>query len=120
MLLQRHLGNCFRFLLGTKCSGSGQLLLPVFQKTFFPETPQWLEGFYGRFTDWTGLSLQPEENLSLRKRILSKTPSLLDVRNYLFARQCLLLLQINKPWEVSIYLKEVYIQFLRLQVYFKS
>ena len=64
------------------------------------ESPQWLEGFYGNFTDWTGLSLQQEENLNLRKRILGRSPSLLDVRNYMFARQSQLLLQMNKPWEV--------------------
>jgi len=65
------------------------------------ESPQWLEGFYGNFTDWTGLSLQKEENLNLRKRILGRSPSLLDVRNYMFARQSQLLLQMNKPWEVA-------------------
>ena len=69
-------------------------------KLFSAESPGWLDAFCGNFTDWTGLSLQPEENLNLRKRILGKEPSLLDVRNYMFARQSLLLLQMNKPWEV--------------------
>ena len=32
---------------------------------------------------------------------MQKTPSLLEVRNYMFARQSQLLLVLNKPWEVS-------------------
>ena len=67
----------------------------------FLESPQWLASFCGNFSDWTGVSLIIKENNQLRKRIVGKTPSLLDVRNYLFARQSQLLLQMNKPWEVS-------------------
>jgi len=67
----------------------------------FLESPQWLASFCGNFSDWTGVSLIIEENNQLRKRIVGKTPSLLDVRNYLFARQSQLLLQMNKPWEVA-------------------
>ena len=79
---------------------------------FISESPQWLESFCNKFTDWSGLSLDAEENKRLRTCIIQKTPSILDVRNYLFARQSQLLLNLNRPWEVSmctIYLIEQYV-----------
>ena len=69
---------------------------------FFSESPEWLKSFCNRFSDWSGLSLDAEENKRLRMCIIQKTPSILDVRNYLFARQSQLLLNLNRPWEVSI------------------
>lgn len=70
---------------------------------FFPytESPAWLDALCTNFTDWTGLSLNPDENVKLRHRILDRSPSFLDVRNYLFSRQSLLLFQMNRPWEVA-------------------
>lgn len=66
------------------------------------ESPQWLEALCLNFTDWTGLSLNADENLKLRRDIITeKSPSFLSIRNYLFARQSLLLFQMNRPWEVA-------------------
>ena len=72
-----------------------------FIKNFFSESPQWLEEFCNQFSDWSGLSLVSEENTRLRSIIMQKTPSLLDVRNYMFARQSQLLLHMSKHWEVN-------------------
>ena len=90
---------CFKFGLNTsaqlctsKCHG--------FIIWLFLECPDWLQSFQDRSSYWSGLSLNPKINNELRKSIASKSLSLLDLRNYLFARQCVLLLKVHKPWEV--------------------
>ena len=64
------------------------------------ESPDWLKSFSSKSSDWTGLSLNPEANKRLRTVIVDRAPSLLDMRNYLFAKQCHMLLKVHKPWEV--------------------
>jgi hypothetical protein len=78
-----------------------KLLSSTFFWGIFLESPKWLEGFCGQFCDWTGLSFDRTVNKKLRDGIINGTPTLLDVRNYLFSRQSQLLLQTNKPWEVE-------------------
>ena len=65
------------------------------------ESPSWLEGFGGDFANWSGLSLSAAGNAKLRAVIVEKRPSLIELRNYLFSRQCAMLLKVHKPWEVS-------------------
>ncbi|XP_040580645.1 trafficking protein particle complex subunit 10 [Lepeophtheirus salmonis] len=65
------------------------------------DTPNWLKGLTGEFNDWSGLSLNISVNHDLRKLIKDAKPSILDIRNYLFSRQCAMLLLMNKPWEVA-------------------
>ena len=62
--------------------------------------PKWLEALPSRNSNWSGLILGPDVNHVLRNAILKKTASLLDMRNYLFSRQCAMLLKVGKPWEV--------------------
>ena len=66
----------------------------------FAESPEWLKVFSGDFVNWSGLSLSAEVNSKLRAVILEKRPSLIEMRNYLFSRQCAMLLKVHKPWEV--------------------
>lgn len=47
------------------------------------------------------LDLNNEHYSQLRKRIVDKEASLLDLRNYLFAKQCDLMLLQNQPWRVA-------------------
>jgi long-subunit fatty acid transport protein len=69
---------------------------------FHTESPQWLANFSVEFNNWSGLSLESLElNRRLREKIVKKTPSLIEVRNYLFFRQGVLLLKMEKPWEVK-------------------
>ena len=69
---------------------------------FISESPKWLTQFSVEFNNWSGLSLESlEMNRRLRDRIIKKTPSLIEVRNYLFYRQGVLLLKMEKPWEVG-------------------
>ena len=67
----------------------------------FAESPEWLEVFCGDFVNWSGLSLSAEGNSKLRAVIVEKRPSLIELRNYLFSRQCAMLLRVHKPWEGS-------------------
>lgn len=55
------------------------------------------------FKSWNGLCLDMNCNYTgeLRKRIVDKRASLLDFRNYLFAKQCDLMLMQNQPWRVA-------------------
>jgi len=71
------------------------------------ESPPWLTQFSSNFNNWSGVSLverMPVNHL-LRDKIIAKTPTLLEVRNYLFARQGILLLKLDKPIEVKILVK---------------
>lgn len=55
------------------------------------------------FKNWPALclDLNCEYSMELRKRIVDKKASLLDLRNYLFAKQCDLMLMQNQPWRVA-------------------
>ena len=67
------------------------------------ESPEWLKVFSCDFANWSGLSLSSEAEVNSRLRgvIAEKRPSLIEMRNYLFSRQCAMLLKVHKPWEVS-------------------
>ena len=65
-------------------------------------SPQWLESFSSRMATWSGLRLDPACQRRLRaEAIVPGKPSLLDLRNYLFSRQCTMLLKVHKPWEMA-------------------
>lgn len=55
------------------------------------------------FESWQGLCLDMNSlhSQDLRQRIVDKKASLLDLRNYLFAKQCDLMLMQNQPWRVA-------------------
>ncbi|RWS29676.1 trafficking protein particle complex subunit 10-like protein, partial [Leptotrombidium deliense] len=65
------------------------------------EVPLWLRSLGDNCNVWHGLCLSKNVYIDLRGRIKNSESSLLDLRNYLFARQCDLLLLQNKPWEVA-------------------
>jgi len=65
------------------------------------DIPDWLAHFEKSPSDWAGPSLDRNLNMRLQSRLAGQTPSLLDMRNYLFSRQSCLLLQCGKPWEVA-------------------
>jgi len=65
------------------------------------EIPSWLDQFTKDLSEWTPLSLDKASNMKLHTKLENSNPSLLDIRNYLFSRQCSLLLQSNKPQEVA-------------------
>jgi len=51
-------------------------------------------------THWDGLSLSPAIVASKRKLVRHGDASLIDLRNYLFSRQCHVLLQLRRPAEI--------------------
>lgn len=55
------------------------------------------------FSNWNGLCLEStsEHTKMLRRRIVDKEASLLELRSYLFSRQCDLMLLQNQPWKVA-------------------
>lgn len=65
------------------------------------ETPAWLTQFQTPLESWEGLSLTSGVNLRERERIEKNSCSPLQFRNYLFSRQCAMLLYSNKPSEVA-------------------
>lgn len=68
---------------------------------FTPDSPPWLSTFSQPCERWEGLHLTPELDTAVQAKIRSKEVTLLEFRNYLFQRQCALLLLLNKPWEAS-------------------
>lgn len=63
-----------------------------------PHYEQWTS-----FKTWEGLclDLSNEHSDRLRRKIVERKASLLDLRNYLFAKQCDLMLLQNQPWRVA-------------------
>lgn len=55
------------------------------------------------FESWHGLCLDMncEHSKNLRRRIIDKKATLLDFRNYLFAKRCDLMFMQNQPWRVA-------------------
>lgn len=50
---------------------------------------------------WNGLVLRKPIDMEKRELIQKQEATLLDLRSYLFARQCTLLLFLQRPWEVA-------------------
>ncbi|KFM65669.1 Trafficking protein particle complex subunit 10, partial [Stegodyphus mimosarum] len=65
------------------------------------DMPEWLSCYSRPCDIWSGVCLLREKSLLLREDLVSGKGSLLDLRNYLFSRQCALLLLLCRPWEVA-------------------
>ncbi|XP_001606511.2 trafficking protein particle complex subunit 10 isoform X1 [Nasonia vitripennis] len=65
------------------------------------DTPTWLSSFQTPLNNWTGVNLNNSIDYHTRILIADCKASLLDLRSYLFGRQCAMLLSLNKPWEVA-------------------
>ncbi|XP_050448380.1 trafficking protein particle complex subunit 10 [Cataglyphis hispanica] len=65
------------------------------------DTPGWLNLFQMPLNNWGGVNLNNGTNHHLRFLMAECRASLLDLRSYLFSRQCAMLLLLNKPWEVA-------------------
>jgi len=65
------------------------------------ENARWLMLFANHpATHWDGLCLSPAIVASKRKLLRRGDASLIDLRNYLFSRQCHVLLQLRRPAEI--------------------
>ena len=65
------------------------------------DSPSWLESFNKDLSDWSPLTLDVNKNMKLRTKLEQKCPSLMDMRNYLFSRQCHQLLLSQKTNDVA-------------------
>ncbi|PIK36033.1 hypothetical protein BSL78_27141 [Apostichopus japonicus] len=65
------------------------------------EKVSWLSNFTDSCNCWDGLNLSDPINKNAREIIQHGKPSLLDLRNYLFGRQCALLFKMRKPSDVA-------------------
>lgn len=61
----------------------------------------WLTSFCQAVQSWDGLILRKPIDMEKRELIQKREASLLDLRSYLFSRQCTLLIFLQRPWEVS-------------------
>ncbi|KAL0275695.1 UNVERIFIED_CONTAM: hypothetical protein PYX00_003484 [Menopon gallinae] len=65
------------------------------------ENPKWLTSFTKPLQQWAGLNLKQKVTQSQRDLIRLSKLDLLQFRNYLFGRQCSLLLLLSKPAEMA-------------------
>ncbi|XP_063301825.1 trafficking protein particle complex subunit 10 isoform X2 [Pelobates fuscus] len=61
----------------------------------------WLSSFCQPVQSWDGLALRKPIDMEKRDMIQKRRANLLELRSYLFSRQCTLLLFLQRPWEVS-------------------
>lgn len=61
----------------------------------------WLTFFCQPVKSWNGLVLRKPIDMEKRELIQKQEATLLDLRSYLFSRQCTLLLFLQQPWEVA-------------------
>ncbi|XP_077435533.1 trafficking protein particle complex subunit 10 isoform X2 [Vanacampus margaritifer] len=62
---------------------------------------KWLGSFCSPVLNWSGLLLRRPIDMEKRDNIQRGAASLLDLRSYLFSRQCTLLIFLLRPWEVT-------------------
>ncbi|XP_034416815.1 trafficking protein particle complex subunit 10 [Cyclopterus lumpus] len=65
------------------------------------DTANWLGSFCAPVRSWSGLLLRRPIDMEKRDGIQRGEASLLDLRSYLFSRQCTLLIFLLRPWEVT-------------------
>ncbi|XP_004842549.1 trafficking protein particle complex subunit 10 [Heterocephalus glaber] len=61
----------------------------------------WLTFFCQPVKSWNGLVLRKPIDMEKRELMQRREATLLDLRSYLFSRQCTLLLFLQRPWEVA-------------------
>nr|XP_033797590.1 trafficking protein particle complex subunit 10 isoform X8 [Geotrypetes seraphini] len=61
----------------------------------------WLSSFCQPVRSWDGLILRKPIDMEKRDLIQKREVTLLDLRSYLFSRQCTLLIFLQRPWEVA-------------------
>ncbi|KAG8136465.1 hypothetical protein E2320_005042, partial [Naja naja] len=62
---------------------------------------QYVVNFGAGVRSWNGLVLRKPIDMEKRELIQNQEATLLDLRSYLFSRQCTLLIFLQRPWEVS-------------------
>lgn len=68
---------------------------------FSTDAANWLGSFCAPVRNWGGLLLRRPIDMEKRDLIQRGEANLLDLRSYLFSRQCTLLIFLQRPWEVT-------------------
>ena len=71
------------------------------QNAHLDSLPFWLQNLIDKCDSWHSLYLSNQVSFQLREKIKESNGSFLELRNYLFARQCELLLLQHMPWQVA-------------------
>ena len=92
------------------------VLISILQRKYlllWAEAPKWLSAFQTSPNDWSGACLKMDDpfNSELREKIKQHSMSVIDFRNYLFARQAALLLTSSKPGEVWLFIQLLFQSF---------
>lgn len=73
----------------------------VFGVSCVSDGANWLGSFCHPVRSWNGLLLRRPIDMEKRDLIQKGEASLLELRSYLFSRQCTLLIFLQRPWEVT-------------------
>lgn len=68
---------------------------------FSTDAANWLGSFCAPVRNWGGLLLRRPIDMEKRDLIQRGEANLLDLRSYLFSRQCTVLIFLQRPWEVT-------------------
>lgn len=94
-------GKQSAFALGSKkIACLGGCFGPSFH-FFSTDAANWLGSFCAPVRNWGGLLLRRPIDMEKRDLIQRGEANLLDLRSYLFSRQCTLLIFLQRPWEVT-------------------
>lgn len=75
-------------------------------ETLFSELPAWLNKLSQKPSIWDGVLLSSSVADQYKDVIKSDKATLLELRNYLFLRQCKLLTKLKRRWEIPSRLQE--------------
>lgn len=65
------------------------------------DKPSWIDVFGRQYQSFQGINLDKRVMFETRKLIIGQSVSLLQFRSYLFGRQCILLNNSSRPWEIA-------------------
>ena len=69
--------------------------------TMFGEKPKWMKIFEKPLNSLRGITMCKKDMMEVRQKITDETVTLIEFRNYLFQRQCILLNAMNHQYEIA-------------------
>lgn len=69
--------------------------------TIYGEKPKWMKTFEKPLNSFRGITMCKKDIDEVRKKIIQESVTLIEFRNYLFQRQCVMLNAMNHQWEIA-------------------
>jgi trafficking protein particle complex subunit 10 len=69
--------------------------------TMYGEKPKWMDVFERPLNSYRGITMCKKDMSEIRQKIIGNDVNIIDFRNYLFQRQCLLLNAMENQWEIA-------------------